>query len=95
METRYPLHLSNPKREEATERTRNSRSGEEDGDALGLLVALVPKRDVVGYSREQARFCQAKENTGAVNTGGRLGQAKEAIRVTEDARYESFIGFDE
>lgn len=67
METRYPLHLFNPKRQEATERTRDSSGGEEDGDAFGLLVALIPERDVVGYTREKARFCQAEENTGAVD----------------------------
>ena len=66
MEPRDPFHLFNPKRQDATKRTRNSRRGEEDGDMLGLLVAFIPERDVVGHSREETRFCKAEENTGAV-----------------------------
>jgi len=70
MEPRGAVHLLDPKREDAAERTRDCRRGEEEGDAPGLLVARVPERDVVGHAREKPRFCQAEEKPGAVGGGG-------------------------
>jgi len=67
MQPRNPLHLFNSKRQYATERTRDGRCGEEESDALRLLVALIPEGDVIGHTGEETRFCQAEKNTCAVD----------------------------
>ena len=56
------LHLLNPKCQQATERAGDSRSGEEDSDALRLLAALVLEGDVVCHTGEETGFCQAEED---------------------------------
>ena len=62
MQARHTIHLTNPKRQQATEGARNRRSTEEHSLSQLNLLTLIPVRQVVRNTRKQASLGDTKHD---------------------------------